>query len=143
MSNYIQTVIHVNPLHVDSIQGNCPFANPFMPYGFDFYMHGMKAAQDDDEKDIVYTPLKKGYVHVLCSDEEGDAVMAVFPGEKGIRLDSDGLLVKYTVCEKVLGVSMWKLTDLLWGQRGDAIYSEFMACILARKYEVKKYEWKI
>jgi hypothetical protein len=143
----IQTILRFPNLSVDLLKANCPFPNKFFPYGFEFSLCGVNAAMDDDTKDIIYNPSEDGDVLVYCLEEEADVVLQAFK-EPGLYAsgdmecgDFDCLNVPYSLSEQILGVTRWKLVDLLWQQRENELYDEIMVRILDRDFVTKKVNW--
>jgi hypothetical protein len=143
----IQTILQFPDLSVDLLKADCPFPNEFFPYGFEFSLCGINAAMDDDTKDIIYNPHKDGDVLVYCTEEEASAVIKEFK-EQGLYESGDMecgdfeyLNVPYRLCDQILGVSRWKLVDLLWQQKENELYDEIMVRILDRDFVTKKVNW--
>ncbi len=121
------------------ITARCPWPNKHFPLGFEFRFESLRfnrLEECPDEKDngaTVFNPDRDNpYVRVLINDQD-----AVFPDEMQKAIDDEHMMkVPFTKCEDWLGVTHWKMIDVLDYDCTSQLNDAISETLLARDYTV-------
>ena len=120
--------------------GICHFPSKYFPYGFEFVLDELVISRAEEEDEFMWSP-GGSYVEIVPLGDEGTEIVRKF-GEKIVMsdVDEDGSVMTFTIayvhCEEILGVSHFKLSDLLWMQKEEEIKDGYMNQVLSRNYTV-------
>lgn len=116
----------------------CPWPNVHFPFGFEFSFPALKVRKlekcefPEDNGMVVYNP-DTTFEHVLVRVDDPERLPA---DAKSFMNDENELRVPFSKCESWLGVSHWKLIELLEEHGIVQLIDALAVRVMAREYVV-------
>lgn len=138
MSELAETILS-GKIETGNISGFCRWPNKFFPFGFEFRIESLTFRRfEGKQTDTILNPDPDNLVAIVRWDEDK------LPKSLQNSYDEDDGTVEIPSgqCEKFLGISFWKLIELLEEQHKNEIYDAIYAVLNSRDYDIVSLVWE-